>query len=58
MIGYCDQAQGTNKEFYQQYRSNMGKNAHFDFPPSGNHDWSTWGPQLAAMANDVAATIK
>jgi S-formylglutathione hydrolase FrmB len=58
MIGYCDQAQGTNKEFYQQYRSNMGHNGHFDFPPSGNHDWSTWGPQLAAMANDVAATIK
>jgi S-formylglutathione hydrolase FrmB len=58
MIGYCDQAQGTNKEFYQQYRSNMGKNAHFDFPTGGNHDWSTWGPQLAAMANDVAATIK
>jgi S-formylglutathione hydrolase FrmB len=58
MIGYCDQAQGTNKEFYQQYRQNMGKNAHFDFPTGGNHDWSTWGPQLAAMANDVAATIK
>ncbi len=58
MIGYCDQAQGTNKEFYQQYRQNMGKNAHFDFPTGGNHDWSTWGPQLAAMANDVAVTIK
>jgi S-formylglutathione hydrolase FrmB len=58
MIGYCDQAQGTNKEFYQQYRSNMGHNGHFDFPPTGSHDWSTWGPQLAAMANDVAATIK
>jgi S-formylglutathione hydrolase FrmB len=36
----------------------MGHNAHFDFPTGGNHDWSTWGPQLAAMANDVAATIK
>ena len=58
MIGYCDQAQGTNKEFYQQYRQNMGHNGHFDFPPSGNHGWSTWAPQLAAMANDVAATIK
>jgi hypothetical protein len=57
MIGYCDQAQGTNKEFYHQYRSNMGHNGHFDFPPSGNHDWSTWAPQLAAMTNDVAATI-
>ncbi|MBB5167863.1 alpha/beta hydrolase-fold protein [Mycobacterium sp. AZCC_0083] len=58
MVGYCDQAQGTNKIFYQQYRANMGHNAHFDFPTSGNHDWSTWGPQLAAMANDVAATIR
>jgi S-formylglutathione hydrolase FrmB len=44
MSGYCDQAQGTNEEFYQQYRLNMGHNGHFDFPPSGNHDWSTWAP--------------
>jgi S-formylglutathione hydrolase FrmB len=58
MIGYCDQAQGTNKDFYQQYRSNGGHNGHFDFPTSGNHDWSTWGPQLAAMSGDVAASIK
>jgi S-formylglutathione hydrolase FrmB len=58
MIGYCDQAQGTNKEFYKQYRANMGKNAHFDFPDGGNHDWSTWGPQLATMANDVAGSIR
>lgn len=58
MIGYCDQAQGTNKDFFQQYRRSMGTNAHFDFPAGGNHDWSTWGPQLAAMANDVAASIR
>jgi len=58
MIGYCAQAQGTNKDFYQQYRANMGHNGHFDFPATGNHDWSSWGPQLAAMSGDVAAAIK
>jgi S-formylglutathione hydrolase FrmB len=58
MIGYCDQAQGTNKQFYQQYRQGQGHNGHFDFPTTGNHDWSTWGPQLAAMSGDVAATIR
>jgi S-formylglutathione hydrolase FrmB len=58
MIGYCDQAQGTNKDFYQQWHLAGGRNAHFDFPATGNHDWSTWGPQLAAMSGDVAATIR
>jgi S-formylglutathione hydrolase FrmB len=57
MIGYCDQAQGTNRDFYQQYRQGMGHNGHFDFPTTGNHDWSSWGPQLGAMSNDLAATI-
>ena len=32
MIGYCDIAQGTNREFYQHYRSVGGHNGHFDFP--------------------------
>jgi S-formylglutathione hydrolase FrmB len=58
MIGYCDQAQGTNQAFYQQYRAGGGDNGHFDLPASGNHDWSSWGPQLAAMSGDVAATIR
>jgi S-formylglutathione hydrolase FrmB len=58
MIGYCDQAQGTNRDFYQQYRVAGGRNGHFDFPTTGNHDWSSWGPQLAAMSGDLAATIK
>lgn len=58
MIGYPDQAQGSNRTFYSQYRSVGGGNGHFDFPLNGDHGWSTWGPQLAAMANDVAATIK
>jgi S-formylglutathione hydrolase FrmB len=58
MIGYCDQAQGTNRDFYQQYRQGVGHNGHFDFSTTGNHDWSSWGPQLAAMSSDLAATIK
>jgi S-formylglutathione hydrolase FrmB len=58
MIGYCDQAQGSNRTFYAHYRSLGGRNAHFDFPTSGEHDWGNWAAQLSAMANDVAAAIK
>jgi S-formylglutathione hydrolase FrmB len=58
MIGYCDQAQGTNRTFYQQYRSAGGHNGHFDFSTSGQHDWGTWGPQLAALSGDLAAAIR
>jgi S-formylglutathione hydrolase FrmB len=58
MIGYCDQAMGTNRDFYQHYRSVGGHNGHFDFPPGGNHDWSSWGPQLGAMSGDIVAAIR
>ena len=58
MIGYCDQAQGSNRTFYEHYRSVGGHNGHFDFPTGGNHDWSSWGPQLGAMSGDLAAAIK
>jgi S-formylglutathione hydrolase FrmB len=58
MIGYCDQAQGTNRAFYQHYRSVGGHNGHFDFPAGGNHDWSSWGPQLGAMSGDLVAGIR
>ena len=58
MIGYCAIAQGTNREFYQHYRTVGGHNGHFDFPPSGEHDWGTWGPQLAAMSGELVTTIK
>ncbi len=58
MIGYADQAQGTNREFYQHYRAVGGHNGHFDFPAGGNHDWSSWGPQLAAMSGDIVAAIR
>ena len=58
MIGYCDQAQGSNRDFYQHYREVGGHNGHFDFPVGGNHDWSTWGPQLGAMSGELVTTIK
>jgi S-formylglutathione hydrolase FrmB len=58
MIGYCDQAQGSNRSFYTQYRSNGGANGHFDFPTGGQHDWGSWASQLGAMSGDVVAAIK
>jgi S-formylglutathione hydrolase FrmB len=58
MIGYADQAQGTNRMFYNQYVLMNGHNGHFDIGTSGDHGWSTWGPQLAAMSGDLAASIK
>jgi S-formylglutathione hydrolase FrmB len=57
VIGYPAIAQGTNRTFYVQYLGVGGRNGHFDFPADGDHGWSTWGPQLAAMADDLAATI-
>jgi S-formylglutathione hydrolase FrmB len=58
MIGYCDQAQGSNRSFYQHYRGVGGHNGHFDIPTDGQHDWGTWGPQLAAMSGDLVAGIR
>src|SRR5258708_29414897 len=58
MLGYCDQAQGSNRVFYSHYRSVGGHNGHFDIPPAGNHDWSTWGAQLATMSADLVAAVK
>ena len=58
MIGYCDQAQGSNRSFYAHYRTAKGRNAHFDFPNGGEHDWGTWAPQLVALSGDLAASIR
>ncbi|WP_428844634.1 esterase family protein [Mycolicibacterium hodleri] len=58
MIGYCAQAAGSNRTFYQHYRAVGGHNGHFDFPTSGQHDWGSWGPQLAAMSGDLVAAIR
>jgi len=58
MLGYADQAQGSNRNFYGHYREVGGHNGHFDFPISGDHGWSSWGPQLASMSGDLVASIK
>lgn len=58
MIGYCDQAQGSNRSFFAQYHAAQGANGHFDIPTSGQHDWSSWGPQLSVMSADLANTLK
>jgi len=58
MINYCDQAQGSNRAFYQHYRGIGGSNAHFDFPIAGNHDWGSWSGQLAAMSGELVSTIR
>jgi S-formylglutathione hydrolase FrmB len=58
MIGYCDQAQGSNRFFYQHYRAVGGHNGHFDFGSGGQHDWGSWAPQLAAMSGDLSAAIR
>lgn len=57
MIGYADQAQGSNRTFYAHYRSIGGANGHFDFPTSGDHGWGSWAPQLGAMSGDIVAAI-
>ncbi|MCV7100433.1 esterase family protein [Mycobacterium palustre] len=58
MLGFADQAQGSNRDFYDHYRTMGGRNGHFDIPSSGNHDWSSWAPQLSAMSGDLAAAIR
>lgn len=58
MIGVCDQTAGSNRTFYQHYRAVGGHNGHFDFPTSGQHDWGSWAPQLAAMSGDLSAAIR
>ena len=58
MIGYPDQAQGTNHSFLLQYQTFGGRNGHFDLPVNGDHGWSSWAPQLGAMSGDMVATIK
>lgn len=58
MIGYCDQAQGSGRNFFGSYRAAGGRNGHFEFPDNAQHDWGSWGQQLAAMSDDLASTIR
>jgi S-formylglutathione hydrolase FrmB len=58
MIGYCDLAAASNRDFYHRYREEDGGNGHFDIPVGGEHDWGSWSAQLAAMAADLTASIR
>jgi S-formylglutathione hydrolase FrmB len=58
MIDYADQAQGSNRSFYTHYTMVGGHNGHFDFPTGGDHGWSSWGPELAAMSGDLAGNVR
>jgi diacylglycerol O-acyltransferase/trehalose O-mycolyltransferase len=47
----------SNKDFQTAYTQAGGRNATFNFPPSGNHSWPYWGSQLTALKADLIATI-
>lgn len=57
MVGACAEAQGSARTFYAHYRSQGGRNGHFDVNGGGGHDWGTWAGQLGPMAGDIAAAI-
>lgn len=58
MIGQADTAMGTNRMFYQEYRSVGGHNGHFDFPAGGGNNWGSWASELGAMSGDIAGAIR
>ncbi len=47
----------TNKTFQDNYLAAGGKNAVFNFPDAGTHDWPYWGQQLQAMKPDVQRVL-
>jgi diacylglycerol O-acyltransferase/trehalose O-mycolyltransferase len=47
----------TNKTFQDNYIAAGGKNAVFNFPDSGTHDWGYWGQQLQAMKPDIQRVL-
>jgi diacylglycerol O-acyltransferase/trehalose O-mycolyltransferase len=47
----------TNKEFQRKYLAVGGRNAVFNFPPSGTHSWGYWGAQLQAMKGDLQRVL-
>ncbi len=57
MIGVCDQAVGSNRTFYNHYRESGGNVGHFEITTGGQHDWGSWGPQLAAMTPHLVAAL-
>lgn len=47
----------SNKEFQQKYVAAGGRNAKFDFPPNGTHNWNYWGSQLQQMKPDLLRVL-
>jgi diacylglycerol O-acyltransferase/trehalose O-mycolyltransferase len=47
----------TNRTFQQNYIAAGGKNAVFNFPDNGTHDWPYWGAQLQQMKPDVQRVL-
>ncbi|WP_422745241.1 esterase family protein [Mycobacterium sp. WMMD1722] len=47
----------SNKEFQQKYLAAGGRNAVFNFPPTGTHSWGYWGSQLQAMKPDMLRVL-
>lgn len=47
----------SNKEFQQKYVAAGGRNAVFNFPPNGTHNWNYWGAQLQAMKADMLRVL-
>ena len=58
MIGYCDQAQGSNRSFYAHYRTNGGRTRTSTSRPAVTTAGAPGRPQLGAMSGDLAAAIK
>lgn len=47
----------SNKEFQQKYIAAGGRNARFEFPPNGTHNWNYWGSQLQQMKPDMLRVL-
>src|ERR1700712_2864494 len=47
----------TNRTFQDNYIAAGGKNAVFNFPDTGTHDWGYWGAQLQAMKPDLISHL-
>ncbi|WP_157576295.1 alpha/beta hydrolase-fold protein [Mycobacterium sp. GA-2829] len=58
MLGYADQAQGSNLQFMESYRTFAGANASFQLPTDGDHGWPSWSSALQAMVSDLQAHLK
>jgi S-formylglutathione hydrolase FrmB len=47
----------SNQNFQNAYVAAGGRNATFNFPPTGTHTWAYWGQQLQAMKPDIQRAL-